>query len=127
MEAYAYIMMLVYPVGVPALYAYLLFYHSGIELQLLRELQRRRVAAHAELDTTHKLASARADDAKFRSGQMTKKCTLCQSLGLTNAHTARRASNKNRRSTHGKTELELVKRMKELEEEEETLRSQLPD
>ena len=58
---YAALMVIVYPLGVPALYAYLLFYRHGTELQLLRSLELKRAAIETHDECTTGLSSARKE------------------------------------------------------------------
>ena len=51
-------MMLVYPVGIPCLYAYLLFYRYGTELQVLKSLELKRCAIYDEYTTGKALEAA---------------------------------------------------------------------
>jgi hypothetical protein len=59
MMIYSYVMILVYPIGIPALYAYLLFIKHGHELRLLRGLEMKRVALQDDADAATELEAAR--------------------------------------------------------------------
>ena len=60
-EVYAWVMMIVYPLGVPLLYAYLLFYKYGREMRLLRSLELKRAAVLEETKAATELATAHQD------------------------------------------------------------------
>ena len=59
MMGYAGLMIVLYPVGIPALYAYLLYWRYGKEVKLLQSLEIERLALRDTLQATKKLASAR--------------------------------------------------------------------
>ena len=69
MMGFAGAMIFLYPIGVPALYAYLLFYRYRNELQLLRSIELKRVAIETDEATTFALSSARANSAATDSQQ----------------------------------------------------------
>ena len=54
MVVYAALMVFVYPLGVPAMYAYILFYRFGNQLELLRRIELQRVALQTA-DTSKRL------------------------------------------------------------------------
>ena len=60
-QGYAYVMMIFYPIGVPMLYAYLLFFKYGREMRLLRSLELRRVALIEDVRAANELTAAHAD------------------------------------------------------------------
>jgi hypothetical protein len=59
MQYYAGLMILVYPIGVPALYAYLLFYRHRTELLLLRAIELKRFGIQTDEMNSVALSSAR--------------------------------------------------------------------
>merc|ERR1711865_926847 len=59
MMAYAGVMIAVYPIGIPATYAYLLFVKHSKELQLLCSLELKRVALREEALAANRLSIAR--------------------------------------------------------------------
>ena len=59
MTAFAYVMMAVYPIGIPAIYTYWLFFRYGKELRLLRSLESEIEALKDELRASTSLSSAR--------------------------------------------------------------------
>jgi hypothetical protein len=144
---YACLMVLLYPVGVPLLYAYLLFYKHRIELQLLRSLELRQVALRQDLETAMSLASARSEKrAAVGDKDLTKQMKRKQSIkfAVQLAATPRNSrltarDIRRRHSTRGAlTEVEKsveaheqVKRVKaeieQLKAEEDVIREILPD
>jgi len=67
-QAYAWLMMLIYPLGVPLLYVYLLFFRYGKELRLLRSLELKRVALLEEVKAANELVAAHTDLQTGRAG-----------------------------------------------------------
>lgn len=59
MTAFAYVMMAVYPIGIPVIYTYWLFFRYGKELRLLRSLESEIGALKDELRASTSLSSAR--------------------------------------------------------------------
>jgi len=139
MMVYAALMIFVYPIGVPALYAYLLFYLHGSELRLLRQLELKRVGLHRDKENTAELASARASI--HASARTVVKAVLTKSNSrLTPQDLRRRHSHGNSSGIAEETEERQLQEMQEaekqdemhrleveLQNEEDRLRAKLPD
>jgi len=67
---YACLMVLVYPIGIPAFYIYLLFWRHAKELMLLRALEMERAALHSELLASRDLSRARDNLRRGRKSQL---------------------------------------------------------
>ena len=106
MVGYAGVMVLVYPLGIPALYAYLLFVKHGKEMRLLKSIERERAALIEEAGASSELSAAR-EGAKTSAAD------------LPGAHNFREENNE--------PAMGLQLRLAQLEREEEQLRAELPD
>ena len=139
MMVYAALMIFVYPIGVPALYAYLLFYLHGSELRLLRQLELQRVGLLRVKENTAELASARASS--HASARTVVKAMLTKSNSrLTPQDLSRRHSHGNSSGIAKEIEERQLQEMQEaekqdemhrleveLQKEEDRLRAKLPD
>jgi hypothetical protein len=114
---YAIMMIIVYPIGVPAMYTYLLFVKHREELQVLRSIELKRVGLISDSINTNKLSAARA-----QLGVETSRLrTLFSQL--------RNLPSRNSTSTRDPVELphDVQAAVNELQAEESRLRSELPD
>ena len=75
---YAALMVFVYPIGVPALYAYLLFYRHGNDLKLLKQIACRRAAIENEEASAAALSAARR---AAETSQTTRRRALSHKIG----------------------------------------------
>ena len=110
---YAAAMVVVYPLGIPALYAYILFVKHGKEMRLLKSIEMKRATLTEDARAASELSAAR----------------LCASSTSPAAKTsaadpsgARDTGEENDEPTMG-----LQLRLAHLEREEELLRAELPD
>eukprot|EP00966_Prymnesium_polylepis_P151532 3501526-Prymnesium_polylepis.2 len=117
MMLYAFGMIFVYPLGIPALYFDLIYHRHGTELQLLRRLELKRLAMQSDLTATTKLSlSYEREDTRStrRSG------------GSFSSRDSSRRARAQLRST--KDQLEASEQIrKTFEEQEAELRDSLPD
>ena len=102
MMGYAVLMVLVYPIGIPAMYAYLLFVKHGKELWLLRELELKRAGIEKDARNAISLEKAKA----VKEGQPP---------ALSDA------------SNEEVLPADVTAKMEQLQAEEEELREALPD
>jgi len=136
MIAYAALMAFIYPIGVPLMYAYLLFYEHGTELKLLERIELRQAALREDIASAATLEKARdAEATKTERAKMHdawERATSRASRG-----SARRRSSAvpegellqmavSNAKEEEDTKLMLNKLM-ELKEEEERLHAALPD
>ena len=105
---YAGVMVAVYPVGIPALYAYLLFFKHGKEMRLLKSIEMKRVALIDDARAAAELSAA-------REGLQTSSTTpdLQESPDFT--------------EEHDETAISFQHQVAHLKSEEERLRAELPD
>ena len=111
MTAYAYLMIIIYPLGIPTVYAYILFRKYGDELRLLRSIEVERKALHAEARAASDLASVRNKVAEDTESVLANACRVA-------AQAVRRRPSPSK---------DVQARIDILEQEENELRKQLPD
>ena len=129
MMAYACLMILIYPIGVPVLYLYLLFYRYGPELQLLRRVELRKVALQNDLVSATELQSSR-NEAKSRRRSIRKAFSLAiaHSSSDSNRDIQISFSRHTAATSSGAIDkLKLKAQIQKLKAEELTLRTALPD
>ena len=105
-------MVVVYPLGIPALYAYILFVKHGKEMRLLKSIEMERAALIEEARAASELSAARL----CASSTSSAKTSPADPSG------ARDTGEKNNEPAMG-----LQLRLAHLEREEEQLRAELPD
>ena len=141
MMAFASIMVLVYPIGVPALYFYLLFYRHGPQLQLLRSLELRRAAIEKNDASATELSVLRDAEAAAKQSSLGKAIKLVYArvqrtfLRESGERSKRRRGSGRESSTDSRAQLqamaesslEAMRQIAALEAEEEKLRAALPD
>ena len=110
---YAVVMVFVFPIGVPAMYTYLLFFKHRKELQLLRSLELKRIGLMNDSTNTNMLSTARTRQTRPTDAK---------------SH-LRNLLSRNSTSTRDLVELpqDVQAAVDELQAEESRLRSELPD
>jgi len=118
---WAVLMVPVFPIGIPALYAYLLFHLHGTDMQLLRRLELKRVAILTNLEATSTLNSA---DKEFKEEKGGAERSVAKAFARTASRSRRPSS---RPSGRGSGELAAIAEVLQLKKREEALRAGLPD
>ena len=134
MMIYAGFMVLVYPIGVPALYAFILFNLHGGQLQLLRSLELRQVALEADRSAAEELKAVRRKQrmSLLDAVQLAARGGQANVSGAKDLWEARRRSSLGRRTSSGDADedqrlAQITDEIAKLHREEQKLRSQLPD
>jgi len=126
----------VYPLGVPALYAFILFNRHGGQLQLLRSLELRQVALEADRSAAEELKAVRQKNSMslLDAVQLAAKGGQANVSGAKDLWEARRRSSERRSSAHSSGDMDddmrldqIADEITKLHAEEEKLRAQLPD
>ena len=115
MTVYAGVMVVIYPFGIPAMYAYLLFYKHGDALRLLRRLEIERMVQKEAADATVELSAARARVRVHASPAAAAAPPAACGGGLPDTDAA------------AKHPTEIVDKMERLQKEEDAQRARLPD
>ena len=118
MIVYAWVMVFVYPFGIPALYAYLLFVKHGKEMKLLQSLEVERNALIDEQSAASVLNSARQNLRKAKTSSVWSDADLAGARGSFDLPSPGKRS-----SDYTAAELKIAR----LEREEDTLKRKLPD
>ena len=135
MMAYAGLMVLVYPLGVPALYAYLLFYRHGAELRVLKSLEKEQVIENERIKAAQDSRAALKVEAlqKRSVSEALRRATTITTERVT-ARSSRRTSRRAPQVLESGGDLielqntaEAEAKIKSLKAKEEKRRAKLPD